>query len=183
MWKYLSIALFLICQYNAHTQTVTESSLTGNWLVVRWETADRLLDFQDTLASFRFMVDNFKYKNKVQGILREDSIRMRQELKKVLTTASAIRFRLLLNKDKSFIWSGMTDNSAQFKGTYSLGAGNQTLVLTSFDSNTKAYRTMILKVHSLQVDKMTIEIPSEEPGFKQSRFTLKKAEVGTQVSK
>lgn len=183
MWKYLSLALFLICQYNAHTQTVTESTLVGNWLVVRWETADRLLDFQDTLASFRFMVDNFKYKNKVQGILREDSIRMRHELKKVLTTANAIRFKLALSKDKSFVWSGMTDNSAQFKGTYSLGAGNQTLVLTSFDSNTKAYRTMLLKVHTLQADKMTIEIPSEEPGFKQSRFTLKKAEPGNQVSK
>jgi hypothetical protein len=108
---------------------------------------------------------------------------MRHELKKVLATASAIRFRLSLNKDKSFIWSGMTDNSAQFKGTYSLGAGNQTLVLTSFDSNTKAYRTMLLKVHTLLADKMTIEIPSEEPGFKQSRFTLKKAEISAQVSK
>jgi hypothetical protein len=108
---------------------------------------------------------------------------MRQELRKVLATASAIRFKLALGKDKSFVWSGMTNNSAQFKGTYSLGAGNQTLVLTSFDGNTKAYRTMLLKVHALQADKMTIEIPSEEPGFKQSRFTLKKAEVGTQVSK
>lgn len=183
MWKYLSIALFLICQYHTHAQTVTESTLVGNWLVVRWETSDRLLDFQDTLASFRFMVDNFKYKNKVQGILREDSIRMRHELRKVLATASAIRFKLSLNKDKSFVWSGFTDNSAQFKGTYSLGAGNQTLVLTSFDSNTKAYRTMLLKVHALQPDKMTIEIPSEEPGFKQSRFTLKKAELATQASK
>lgn len=177
MWKYLFIALFLICQYNAHTQTVTESALTGNWLVVRWETADRLLDFQDTLASFRFMVDNFKYKNKVQGILREDSIRMRQELKKVLATASAIRFKLSLNKDKSFAWSSFTENNVQFKGTYSLGAGNQTLVLTSFDQTTKAYRTMLLKVHTLLADKMTIEIPSEDPGYKQSRFILKKAEV------
>jgi hypothetical protein len=183
MWKYLSIALFLICQYHTHAQTVTESSLAGNWLVVRWETTDRLLDFQDTLASFRFMVDNFKYKNKVQGILREDSIRMRQELRKVLATASAIRFKLALNKDKSFVWSGITENSAQFKGTYSLGAGNQTLVLTSFDANTKAYRTMLLKVHTLLADKMTIEIPSEEPGFKQSKFTLKKAEIATQASK
>jgi hypothetical protein len=173
MWKYLSIALFLICQYHAHTQTVTETTLAGSWTVVRWETNDRLLDFQDTLASLRFMVDNFKYKNKVQGVLREDSIRIRQELRKVLASASAIRFKLLLNKDKSFVWSGSTENSAQFKGTYSLGASNQTLVLTSFDALSKAYRTMVLKVHAMQADKMTIELPSEEQG-KQSKFTLKK---------
>jgi hypothetical protein len=177
MWKYLFIALFLICQYHVQAQTVTESTLAGNWLVVRWETTDRLLDFQDTLASMRFMVDNFKYKNKVQGVLREDSIRMRQELRKVLASASAIRFRLTLNKDKSFVWSGITDNSAQFKGTYSLGASNQTLVLTSFDALTKAYRTTILKVHTLQPEKMTIELPSEESGIKQSRFTLKKTDT------
>ena len=179
MWKYLFIALFLICQYHTNAQTVTESTLAGNWLVTRWETHDRLLDFQDTLASLRFMVDNFKYKNKVQNILREDSIRMRQELRKVLASASAIRFRLQLNKDKSFVWSGSTDNSAQFKGTYSLGASNQTLVLTSFDGLSKSYRTMVLKVHALQGDKMTIEIPSEDSS-KQSKFTLRKMEVVSQ---
>ena len=174
MWKYLSIALFLICQYHAQAQTVSENLLVGNWQVVRWETTDRLLDFQDTSASVKFMVDNFKQKNKLQAVLKEDSIRIRQELRKVLASASALRFRLMLNKDKSFVWGGNSDNSAQFKGTYSLGASNQTLVLTSFDGNTKAYRTMILKLHALQTDKMTIEIPSEEPGIKQSKFTLKK---------
>jgi hypothetical protein len=176
MWKYLSIALFLICQYHTHAQSVTEATLAGNWLVVRWETNDRLLDFQDTIASLRFMVDNFKYKNKVQAILREDSIRMRQELRKILASASAIRFKLMLNKDKSFVWSGSTDNSAQFKGTYSLGASNQTLVLTSFDGLSKSYRTMVLKVHALQPEKMTIELPSEDQS-KHSKFTLKKMEA------
>lgn len=174
MWKYMSIALFLICQYHAHAQAVTESTLTGNWYVVRWETTDRLLDFQDTLASLKYMVENFKQKNKLQAVLRQDSIRIRQELRKVMSVADAIRFHLLLNKDKSFVWSGKNESSAQFKGTYSLGASNQTLVLTSFDGLTKAYRTMVLKVHALQPTFMTIEIPSEEPGFKQSRFTLKK---------
>lgn len=173
MWKYLSIALILICQYHAHAQSVTENSLVGNWFVVRWETTDRLLDFQDSVASLKYMVDNFKQKNQLQTVLREDSIRIRQELRKVLSVAGSIRFKLLLNKDKSFIWSGSTENSAQFKGTYSLGASNQTIVLTSFDGLTKAYRTMILKVHTLQADKMTIELPSDEPG-KPSKFTLKK---------
>jgi hypothetical protein len=174
MWKYLSIVLTLICQYHAHAQSVTENSLAGNWFVVRWETTDRLLDFQDSAASIKYMVDNFKQKNKLQVVLREDSIRIRQELRKVLSVAGAIRFKLLLNKDKSFIWSGSTENSAQFKGTYSLGASNQTLVLTSFDGLSKSYRTMILKVHAIQPAQMIIEIPSEEPGFKQSKFTLKK---------
>lgn len=176
MWKYLSIALFLICQYHAHaqTQTINESTLAGQWLVTRWETTDRLLDFQDTLASLKFMVEEFKHKHKVMGILREDSIRMRQELRRVLSSAEVIRFRISLNKDKSFVWTGNTDNSAQFKGTYSLGASNQTLVLTSFDAVKKSYRTTVLKVHSLQLDKMTIEIPSDDPASKQSRFTLRK---------
>lgn len=174
MWKYLSIVLTLICQYHAHAQSVTENSLAGDWFVVRWETTDRLLDFQDSAASIKYMVDNFKQKNKLQAVLREDSIRIRQELRKVLSVAGAIRFKLLLNKDKSFIWSGSTENSAQFKGTYSLGASNQTLILTSFDGLSKSYRTMILKVHAIQPTQMIIEIPSEEPGFKQSKFTLKK---------
>jgi hypothetical protein len=174
MWKYMSMALTLICQYHAHAQTVSENSLAGNWMVVRWETTDRLLDFQDTAASIKYMVDNFKQKNKLQAVLKEDSIRIRQELRKVLSAAGAIRFKLLFNKDKSFIWSGNNNNSAQFKGTYSLGASNQTLVLTSFDGNTKAYRTMVLRLHALQPDKMTIEIPSEEQGIKQSKFTLRK---------
>jgi hypothetical protein len=174
MWKYLSIALNLICQYHTHAQTVTESSLAGNWFVVRWETTDRLLDFQDSTASLKYMVDNFKQKNKLQVVLKEDSMRIGQELKKVLSIASAIRFKLMLNKDKSFIWSGSTENSAQFKGTYSLGASNQTLILTSFDGLSKAYRTMILKVHAIQPNQMIIEIPSEEPDIKQSKFTLKK---------
>ncbi|WP_205509501.1 hypothetical protein [Longitalea arenae] len=174
MWKYMSIALCLISQYHTHAQTVNESSLTGNWYVVRWETTDRLLDFQDTLASLKYMVENFKQKNKLQAVLREDSLRIRHELRKVMSIADAIRFNLLLNKDKSFVWSGNGQNSAQFKGTYSLGASNQTLVLTSFDGLTKAYRTMVLKVHALQPTSMTIEIPSDEPGFKQSKFTLKK---------
>jgi hypothetical protein len=170
----MSMVLTLICQYHAHAQAVSENSLAGNWMVVRWETTDRLLDFQDTAASIKYMVDNFKQKNKLQTVLRADSLRIRQELRKVLSAAAAIRFKLLFNKDKSFIWSGNNDNSAQFKGTYSLGASNQTLVLTSFDGNTKAYRTMVLKLHALQPDKMTIEIPSEEPGIKQSKFTLRK---------
>jgi hypothetical protein len=174
MWKYMSMALTLICQYHAHAQAVSENSLAGNWMVVRWETTDRLLDFQDTAASIKYMVDNFKQKNKLQAVLKEDSIRIRQELRKVLSAAGAIRFKLLFNKDKSFIWSGNNANSAQFKGTYSLGASNQTLVLTSFDGNTKAYRTMVLRLHALQPDKMTIEIPSEEQGIKQSKFTLRK---------
>jgi hypothetical protein len=174
MWKYLSIALFLICHYHAHAQAVSENLLVGNWYVVRWETPDRLLDFQDTLASIKYMVANFKQKNKLQVVLKEDSVRIRQELRKVLSSAAAIRFKLFLNKDKSFVWGGNNDNSAQFKGTYSLGASNQTIVLTSFDGNSKAYRTMILKLHALQPDQMTIEIPSEEPGIKQSKFTLKK---------
>lgn len=174
MWKYLSVALILICQYHAHAQTVSENLLTGNWYVVRWETSDRLLDFQDTLASMRFMIDNFKQKNKIKAVLKEDSIRMRQELRKVLSSAEAIRFRLMLNKDKSFVWSGNSDNSAQFKGTYALGANNQTIVLTSFDGLSKAYRTMSLKLDVLQANQMTIEIPSEDPSFKQSKFTLKR---------
>jgi hypothetical protein len=174
MWKYMSMALTLICQYHAHAQAVSESLLPGNWYVVRWETTDRLLDFQDTAASIKYMVDNFKQKNKLQAVLREDSIRIRQDLRKVLSTAEAIRFKLILNKDKSFVWTGSKENSAQFKGTYSLGSNNQAIVLTSFDGLTKAYRTMSLKVHALQPDKMTIEIPSEEPGIKQSKFTLRK---------
>jgi hypothetical protein len=174
MWKYMSIALTLICQYNAHAQAVSENLLPGNWYVVRWETTDRLLDFQDTTASIKYMVNNFKQKNKLQEVLREDSVRMRQELRKVLSAAEAIRFKLIFNKDKSFVWTGSNENSAQFKGTYALGANNQTIVLTSFDGLSKAYRTMSLKLHALQADKLTIEIPSEEPGFKQSRFTLKK---------
>ncbi|THU37205.1 hypothetical protein FAM09_19850 [Niastella caeni] len=174
MWKYLSIVLILICQYHAHAQAVPENLLPGNWYVVRWETTDRLLDFQDTAASIKYMVDNFKQKNKLQKILREDSIRIRQELRKVLTAAGAIRFKLIFNKDKSFVWTNSAESSAQYKGTYSLGSKNQAIVLTSFDGLTKAYRTMSLKLHALQPDKMTIEIPSEEPGFKQSKFTLKK---------
>lgn len=174
LWKYLSVALILISQYHAHAQTVSENLLAGNWYVVRWETSDRLLDFQDTAASMRFMVDKFKQKNKVQAILKEDSIRMRQELRKVLATANAIRFKLSLNTDKSFVWSGANDNSAQFKGTYALGPNNQAIILTSFDGNTKAYRTMQLKLHALQANQMIIEIPSEESGIKQSKFTLKR---------
>jgi hypothetical protein len=174
MWKYLPIVLFLICQYNAHAQSASDNALPGMWYVVRWETTDRLLDFQDTLASFRYMVDNYKQKNKLSGILKQDSIRMRQELRKVLSSAEAIRFKLIFNKDKSFVWTGSGENSAQFKGTYALGANNMSIVLTSFDGLSKAYRTMSLKLYSLQANQMTIEIPSEEPGFKQSRFTLKR---------
>jgi len=174
MWKYLPIVLILICQYRAHAQAVSENSLTGIWYVVRWETSDRLLDFQDTLASMRFMVDNFKHKNKVQGLLREDSIHIRKELRKVLSSAEAIRFKLIFNKDKSFVWTGSSENSTQFKGTYALGSNNMAIVLTSFDGLSKAYRTMSLKLHSLQTNLMTIEIPSEEPGIKQSKFTLKR---------
>jgi hypothetical protein len=174
MWKYMSIALTLICQYHAHAQAVSENLLPGNWYVVRWETTDRLLDFQDTAASIKYMVNNFKQKNKLQAVLREDSIRIRQELRKVLSAAEVIRFKLIFNKDKSFVWTTSNESSSQYKGTYALGANNQAIVLTSFDGNTKAYRTMSLKLHTLQPDKMTIEIPSEEPGIKQSKFTLKK---------
>ena len=174
MWKYLLIVLTLICTYHTHAQTVNESSINGIWYVVRWETTDRLLDFQDTLSSFRYMVENYKQKNKLPGILKTDSIRMRQELRKVLSAAEAIRFKLVFNKDKSFLWSGNSENSAQFKGTYAMGPNNTSIVLTSFDGLSKAYRTMSLKLHSLQTNQMTIEIPSEEPGFKQSKFTLKK---------
>jgi hypothetical protein len=174
MWKYMSIALTLICQYHAHAQAVSENLLPGNWYVVRWETTDRLLDFQDTAASIKYMVDNFKQKNKLQAVLKEDSLRIRQELRKVLSVAGAIRFKLIFNKDKSFVWTTSNESSAQYKGTYALGANSQSIVLTSFDGNTKAYRTMSLKLHTLQPDKMTIEIPSEEPGIKQSKFTLKK---------
>jgi hypothetical protein len=174
MWKYLLIVLTLICTYHTHAQTVNENSINGIWYVVRWETTDRLLDFQDTLTSFKYMVENYKQKNKLPGVLKTDSIRMRQELKRVLSAAEAIRFKLAFNKDKSFLWSGNSENSAQFKGTYAMGPNNMSIVLTSFDGLSKAYRTMSLKLHSLQTNQMTIEIPSEEPGFKQSKFTLKR---------
>jgi hypothetical protein len=174
MWKYLLTALTLICTYHTHAQSVKESSINGIWYVVRWETTDRLLDFQDTMTSFRYMVENYKQKNKLPGVLKTDSIRMRQELRRVLSAAEAIRFKLVFNKDKSFLWSGSSENSAQFKGTYAMGPNNMSIVLTSFDGLFKAYRTMSLKLYSLQTNQMTIEIPSEEPGFKQSKFTLKK---------
>jgi hypothetical protein len=174
MRKYSLIALILICQYHVHAQSVAETTLPGTWFVVRWETADRLLDFQDTVASFRYMVDNFKQKNKLPGILKQDSIRIKQDLRRVLSSAEAIRFKLILGKDKSFVWTGSGDNSAQFKGTYALGPNNTAIVLTSFDGLSKAYRSMSLKLHSLAPDQMTIELPSEEPGIKQSRFTLKR---------
>jgi hypothetical protein len=174
MWKHLFIGIMLICHLTTYSQNVSENSLTGNWQVVRWETRDRLLDFQDTAASVQFMVDNFKQKNKVQTIPKNDSLHIRQEVTRILTAADAIRFRLSLNKDKTFTWTGNGNNVAQFKGTYSLAGSNNELVLTSFDGNTKAYRTMALKLHALQPNQMIIEIPSGEPGVKQSKFTLKK---------
>lgn len=173
MRKYSLIALALICQYHVHAQSMAETTLPGTWFVVRWETSDRLLDFQDTLASFRYMANNYKQKNKLPGILRADSIRIRNDLRKVLSSAEAIRFKLIFNKDKSFVWTGSRENSAQFKGTYALGTNNTDIVLTSFDGLSKAYRTMSLKLHSLEPNQMVIEIPSEEPGLK-SKFTLKR---------
>jgi hypothetical protein len=172
MWKSLLTALTFFCLYNTHAQTVTENLLAGDWYVVKWETSDRLLDFEDSAVSIKYMVDNFKQKNKVLIVQKTDSMRISQELHRILNTAQALRFRLSLNRDKSFIWTG--DSNAQYKGTYSLSSGNQELVLTSLDGNTKAYRTMPLKLHSLQTNQMIIEIPSEEPGLKQSRFTLKR---------
>jgi hypothetical protein len=172
MWKYLLTALCLICVYNIHAQTTSESLLTGNWYVVRWETSDRLLDFEDSMASIKYMVDNFKFKNKVIIVQKADSAHISQELHRIMDAAQALRFTLSLNKDKSFVWTG--EGNAQYKGTYALGPNNQEIVLTSFDGLTKAYRTMPLKLHSLQANQMIIEIPSEEPGLKQSKFTLKR---------
>jgi hypothetical protein len=174
MWKYLTAALILICTCSVHAQTVTESLLAGNWYVVRWETTDRLLDFEDSVASIRYMIENFKQKNNVQVVPKADSMRICQELSKVMSAAGALRFRLLFNKDKSFIWSTGTDNTTQYKGTYALASNKQEIVLTSFDGLTKAYRTMALKLDALQANQITIEIPSEEPGIKQSKFTLKR---------
>ena len=173
MWKHLFMGILLICHFTTYSQNVSENLLAGNWQVVRWETRDRLLDFQDTAASVQFMVDNFKQKNKVQSILKDDSLHIRQEVTRILTAADAIRFRLIFNKDKTFTWTG-SNNSAQYKGTYALAASNNELVLTSFDGATKAYRTMALKLHALQPNQLIIEIPSEEPGVKQSKFTLKR---------
>ena len=172
MWKQLLTALCLLCLYNTHAQTITENLLTGDWYVVKWETTDRLLDFEDSVVSIKYMVDNFKKKNKVLIVQKSDSARITQELHRIMSAAQALRFKLNLNRDKSFIWSG--ESSAQYRGTYSLASGNQQLVLTSFDCNTKAYRTMPLKLHELQANQMIIEIPSEEPGLKQSKFTLKR---------
>jgi|SoiMetStandDraft_2_1073263.scaffolds.fasta_scaffold373665_1 hypothetical protein len=174
MWKHLFIGILLICHFTTYSQNVSENLLAGNWLVVRWETQDRLLDFQDTAASVKFMVDNFKQKNKVQTIPKDDSVHIRQEVTRILTAAGAIRFRISLNKDKTFTWTGNGNNNAQYKGTYALANSNNELVLTSFDGATKAYRTMALKLHALQPNQMIIEIPSEEPGFKQSKFTLRR---------
>ena len=174
MWKYFTAVFTLICTYSLHAQSVSESLLTGNWYVVRWQTSDRLRDFEDSVASVRYMIDNFKQKNKVQTVLKDDSLRMSQELHKVMSAAEGLRFRLNFNKDKSFIWSTGTDNTAQYKGTYALATNNAEIVLTSFDGITKAYRTMALKLDALQANQMTIEIPSEEPGIKQSKFTLKR---------
>jgi hypothetical protein len=174
MWKYFTAVFTLTCTYSLHAQSVSENMLTGNWYVVRWQTSDRLLDFEDSAASVRFMIDNFKQKNKVKYVLKDDSLRISQELHKVMSAAEGLRFRLNFNKDKSFIWTTGTDNTAQYKGTYSLSAGNMQIVLASFDGLTKAYRTMALKLDALQTNQMTIEIPSEEPGIKQSKFTLKR---------
>jgi hypothetical protein len=175
MCKHFYSALFFTAMLSAtHGQSVSENLVVGSWQVIRWETKDRMLDFQDTAASFRYMVDEFKHKNKVLGILKEDSIRIKQELLKIMTVADAIRFKLHLNKDRSFTWTGNSNNTAQYKGTYSVTNNSQELVLTSFDVNTKAYRTMPIKVHTLHNNQMTIEIPSEEPGFKQSKFILKR---------
>ena len=146
MWKYFTAVFTLTCTYSLHAQSVSESLLTGNWYVVRWQTSDRLLDFEDSAASIRYMIDNFKQKNKVQTVFKDDSLRMWQDLHKVMSAAEGLRFRLNFNKDKSFIWSTGTDNTAQYKGTYALGANNAEIVLTSFDGITKAYRTMALKL-------------------------------------
>jgi hypothetical protein len=174
MWKYISVALFLICQFHGYSQTVSENLIAGSWYVVRWETTDRLLDFEDSVASIRYMVENFKQKNKVLIVQKADSVRLWQELRRIMSVAESLRFRLFLNKDKSFIWTGNNNTNAQYKGTYALAGNKEQIVLTSFDGATKAYRTMPLRLHALQPNHMIIEIPSEEPGIKQSKFTLKR---------
>jgi hypothetical protein len=174
MWKYVCTAVMLLGQHMLKSQTLSENLVTGTWYVTRWETDSRLLDFEDSLANINYMVERFKQKNKVSIVSAGDSVRIRQEIRKVMSAAEALRFQLFFNKDKTFTWKGNNaDTTAQYKGTYSL-SNNQEIVLTSLDGRTKSYQTMALKLHAIHPNELVIEIPTEEEGLKQSKFTLKR---------
>lgn len=177
MWKYICTALMLAGQLTTNGQTLTENLIAGSWYVTRWETENRLLDFEDSLASINYMVERFKQQHNVRLMRHSDSARIRAELRKVMPAAEALRFQLLFNKDKTFTWKGNnSDTTATYKGTYSVNAttNTQEIILTSVDGRTNSYQKFALKLHAVHPNELVIEIPSEEPGFKQSKFTLKR---------
>ena len=176
MWKYICTALMLLTQLATNSQTLTENLISGSWLVTRWETENRLLDFEDSLASINYMVERFKQQHNVRIVRNTDSARIRAELRKVLPAAEALRFQLAFNKDKTFTWKGnnSSDTTPQYKGTYSVSTNTNEIILTSVDGRTNAYQKFALKLHAVHPNELVIEIPSEEPGFKQSKFTLKR---------
>lgn len=175
MWKYICTACMLLGHVYAKAQTVTENHFHGTWYVIRWETENGILDFEDTLASFNSMVERFKQKHNIKKVLGTDSNSIRQRIRKLMPAAGALRFSLILNKDKTFIWqSNNNDTAARYRGTYSVNSNTQEIILTSLDGRTKSYQTMPLKLHAVHASELVIEIPSEEPGFKQSKFTLKR---------
>jgi hypothetical protein len=174
MWKYICTLIMLLGQHTLKSQTLSDNLVAGTWYVTRWETTNRLLDFEDSLANMNYMVERFRFKNKVDAVSAVDSARIRQEIRKVLAAAEPLRFQLYFNKDKTFTWKGHNaDTTAQYKGTYSL-SGNQEIVLTSLDGRTRSYQTMTLKLHAIHPKELVIEIPSEEEGIKNSKFTLKR---------
>jgi hypothetical protein len=165
----------LLSQHTLKSQTLSDNLVAGTWYVTRWETDNRLLDFEDSLANMNYMVERFRQKNKVSAVSAGDSVRIRQEMRKIMSAAEALRFQLFFNKDKTFTWKGNnSDTTAQYKGTYSLSATSQEIVLTSLDGRTKSYQTMALKLHAIHPNELIIEIPTEEAGLKQSKFTLKR---------
>jgi hypothetical protein len=176
MWKYICTALVLLGQLKTNAQTtLSENLIPGSWYVIRWETENRLLDFEDSLASINYMVDRFKAQHNVRLLRNIDSARIRAELRKVMPAAEALRFQLLFNKDKTFAWKGNNnDTSALYKGTYSVSSNTNEIILTSLDGRTNSYQKFSLKLHAIHPNELVIEIPSEEPGFKQSKFTLKR---------
>lgn len=165
----------LLGHLSTKAQTVTENLIPGTWYVIRWETENGTLDFEDSLASFNSMVERFKQKHNVK-MLSADSNNIRQKIRRLLPAAEALRFQLMLNKDRTFTWRGnsASDTAALYKGTYSINTTTQEIILTSLDGRTKSYQTMPLRLHAVHTDELVIEIPSEEPGFKQSKFTLKR---------
>jgi len=166
----LVLLIGAVCSVKAQNKC---NALYGKWNFTRWQMDHFLLDTEDSAATIKYYLQEYKNANNGTSMSAADSVKLVNETSKDFARVRTKGFiSFTFNKDKTFSWKGsVKDPNEQFSGTYS--CNEKTIILNAKKGNDS--HQIILQIISLDKNRITIEFPSDDSSDpKNNRMSFKK---------